>query len=518
MSPIRTIVIRAAAIAALLAPPALGAAAPIPRELDMGPHAVGFRSIERYDRSRVFREKLGPGGAVRPGERSRPVYLYLWYPAEAAVDAPRMVYGEYSFANPADPAFYPLAARLQEREIYGALYPFFGGQRGSVVDLMNVATAAVRDAKPLAGSYPMILYLPDLRGSAGENALLCEYLASHGYVVAATQPLGTLLRDPSPVPDDLESLLRDAEFALGELRAWPQSDPARLGLAGRAFGGVTALLLAMRSSDVDAVVALGGWNPPPGRGGLLTACSGWRPERFEARTLAVRAENEAGAFARVDSLVHATRYLATTAGGAPGDFAGYGALAASMATPPPGASAKPYADLCGLARLFLDGALRGRVDGTAALEAAAGGAPLAGVRDLRIEPGSPAPLREDRILAVFWEEGVTAGIGLLGRLRAEGVERPLPPATLNTLGYQFLAAQRLEEAVEIFRAASDLYPGSANAWASLGEACLYADRAEEARGCYRKTLELLSVDTDLDEGTREALKTQAEETLKRLGE
>jgi hypothetical protein len=487
-------------------------------KFEFGPHAVGFRTMERYDYSRTFRDRHGPAGTVRPGERARPVLIYLWYPAEEAAGAPRMVYGEYSFAAPRDPELFPLVSRLQEREIYSALYPFFQGQRGGVVDLMNVALAAVRDATPLAGTFPLVVYHPDLRGAPGENALLCEYLASHGYTVATSHSVGGMLRDPAADLDDLEALVRDKEFIVAALRDWPQYDGDKLALAGNGFGALSALVLAMRNTDVDAVVTLGEWTAGAGRAELVARCRGYRPERFSAPLLSiVDGERSPAVSASVDSLVHSTRFLATMAAAEPRGFSNYAALAAAV----PGRGAdrgdSSYVSLCLTVRLFLDGHVKGSVEALAALAGAVSGAPPPGVEAVRVAHAVPAPLRDEEIAAVFWEEGVTAGVALLRRLRAEGAAAPIAPAALNTLGYQFLAAQRLEEATEIFKLETDLYPGSANAWASLGETCAYAGRADEARGCFKKTLDLLSIDTSLDDEMRDALKSQAEAMLKRLG-
>ena len=486
--------------------------------LDLGPYAVGFRTMERYDYSRTFRDKYGPDGIARPGERARPVFINLWYPAEKTPGEPPIVYGECSFASPADPAFFPLVSRLQEREIYSSLYPLFQGQRGSVVDLMNVALAAVRDAKPLGGTYPLVVYHTDLRGAPGENALLCEHLASHGYVVATAHSIGTMVRDPSPNPDDLASLVRDKEFVVASLRDWPQFDGEKLALAGSGFGALTALVLAMRNSDVDAVVTFGEWTSGPGLAELADECAGYRPERLSIPILSiVDGERATAASSAIEDLAHSARLLATTSAAWPRGFSSYAALATAV----PGRAAEgavaEYGLICRLARLFLDGHLKGSAESLAVLAGAASAAPPPGYDAIRALPAAPPPLRADETVAVFWEEGTAAGVALLRRLRAEGAADPLTPEAFNTLGYQFLAAQRLEDATEIFRLETDLYPRSANAWASLGEVCAYAGRSDEARSCFTKTLDLLSIDPALDEAMRDALKSQAETMLKRLG-
>lgn len=510
-----------AIVLALLRAAGAAAETAAPREsggFEIGPLAVGYTTIERYDYSRTFRDKHGPDGRVRPGERARPVLIHVWYPAEESPAGARMVYGECSFASPKDPALFPLVARLQEREIYAALYPLFEGQRGRVVDLMNVEIAAVRDAPRLAGTYPLVVYHTDMRGAPGENALLCEHLASHGYVVATAHSIGSMIRDPSPNPDDLASLVRDKEFVVASLRDWPQWDGEKLALAGNGFGALSALVLAMRNTDVDAVVTLGEWRSGEGRAGLADACAGYRPERLAIPLLSIVDVERAGdVSAAVEALPHSPRILATASVPRPRGFTSYAAMATAVPGRADEGTGAEYGSLCRLARLFLDGHLKGSVEALAAIAGAVSEDPPFGFVAVRALPAAPAPLREEEAAAIFWEEGVSAGVELLRRLRAEEAPDPMPASALNTLGYQFLAAQKLEEAAAIFELETELYPASANAWASFGEACAYAGRADDARRCFEKTLELLSIDTDLDDGMRDALRSQAETMLKRLG-
>ena len=60
-------------------PPAWG-------DLEPGPHAVGFKTIEQYDHSRSFSPKRDYFGDAIPGETARPIQVCIWYPAVAAED------------------------------------------------------------------------------------------------------------------------------------------------------------------------------------------------------------------------------------------------------------------------------------------------------------------------------------------------------------------------------------------------------------------------------------------------
>ena len=63
-------------------------------------------------------------------------------------------------------------------------------------------------------------------------------------------------------------------------------------------------------------------------------------------------------------------------------------------------------------------------------------------------------------------------------------------AQLNSLGYKLLQAGKLDEAVAIFQLNRDNFPQSSNVYDSLGEAYLAKGDRDDARRCYRKSLEL----------------------------
>lgn len=61
---------------------------------------------------------------------------------------------------------------------------------------------------------------------------------------------------------------------------------------------------------------------------------------------------------------------------------------------------------------------------------------------------------------------------------------------LNSLGYQFLEFRLIDQAVAVLEFVTTLYPNSANAFDSLGEAYLIGDNREKAAINYRKSLAL----------------------------
>lgn len=61
---------------------------------------------------------------------------------------------------------------------------------------------------------------------------------------------------------------------------------------------------------------------------------------------------------------------------------------------------------------------------------------------------------------------------------------------LNMIGYTLLHSGEVQEAVEIFRLNTEMFPDVANCWDSYGEALLETGNREEALSAYKKALEI----------------------------
>jgi dienelactone hydrolase len=116
------------------------------------------------------------------------------------------------------------------------------------------------DAPRAAGRFPLVLVGQGNGQAAPDQAVLAEFLASHGFVVATT-PSPTL-RSPMKSADDVgpfaqrqaEELSRAASL-LGDLGG---VDVARMGVVGHSFGARAALLVAMHEPRLRAGVSLDG--------------------------------------------------------------------------------------------------------------------------------------------------------------------------------------------------------------------------------------------------------------------
>lgn len=71
-----------------------------------------------------------------------------------------------------------------------------------------------------------------------------------------------------------------------------------------------------------------------------------------------------------------------------------------------------------------------------------------------------------------------------------GYQINIPENLLNQIGYQLLATKKLEEAIEVFKKNSQLYPNSANVYDSLGEVFEKSGQLKEAKENYEKSYKM----------------------------
>lgn len=91
---------------------------------------------------------------------------------------------------------------------------------------------------------------------------------------------------------------------------------------------------------------------------------------------------------------------------------------------------------------------------------------------------------------VIRERGIEAGRARYDELRGTRPAEAFGESMLNTLGYDLLRADRVDEAIAVFRWNVERYPEAFNPWDSLGEAYYVDGRYERALDAYRRSVEL----------------------------
>lgn len=237
---------------------------PPPREtLPRGPHAVGFKTSWQLDYSRRYDTTFGDGATYAPGKAPRPILVNLWYPAGEAADARRMAHRDYLDIRSSDPRLARFAAELAgynrgviAAEVMGKSPADLTDREAALLDrFLDTPTACVRDAAPLPGPFPLVIYHAGAGSSFEDNSSLCEFLSSHGFVV-----LGSAFqegRGGSFNTDNREGSARDLDFLIAHAGQLPNVDWRHIGLIGHSAGAHAALIYGSRANAaVDAVVSL----------------------------------------------------------------------------------------------------------------------------------------------------------------------------------------------------------------------------------------------------------------------
>lgn len=223
-----------------------------------GPHPVGFKVVRQYDTTRTYRDDADlAGGEAAAGERARPIQTLIWYPARAAGKA--MTYGDYLALTGSDDDFTRTDARARAvADVFVRNnYAWRSGLARAVEEAASPMRAQ-RDAAPDDGKYPVVIYAPSISAPAAENADLCEYLASHGYLVIASPSVGPRGRTMPADLDGARTQAADIAFLVGYARTLPQADPREEAVMGFSWGGIANVFAAAVDGRIKALVNLDG--------------------------------------------------------------------------------------------------------------------------------------------------------------------------------------------------------------------------------------------------------------------
>jgi len=461
-----------------------------------GPHPVGFRVVHQYDYSRVYKPAFDLEGKPTKGERARPIQTLIWYPAQPDNSARPMLYGRYLELLATEEDFDADSAQ-KAAMLKTLLEPY-----KEKYDIERVLpTHALPQAKPAPGNFPVVVYAPSFSSDAFENADLCEYLASHGYLVLASPNMGQRSRAMTDDIIGIQTQAADIEFLIGYLHNIPQADTSRIAVAGFSWGGISNVFAQLQDDRITALVCLDGtihyndilkdaksvaasrvtvpllylanrgfvameeWTPLPSSGFLGNIkYSDFHFVRFAG----MQHQDLSSMFLRFFPDTHFTDYTAAEVSES------YSWMARYVLN-----FLNAYIKNDGAAREFL----RNSPDKN--------GAPRHQLVTQSRPALHPAPTVADfaRELAKqgfdkatsFWQEVKKSDPGFI-----------LPEKEVNNFGYQLMGSGKLNEAIAIFKLNVAMYPEGYNTYDSLAEAQAAAGDKQSAIANYKKSLELNS--------------------------
>lgn len=204
-----------------------------------GTYGVGLRTNDVYDDSRP--PTLGTKSPAQ--STGRRLQVFEWYPAQASGK-------DISILD-----YFRLADTSSEsdwrtRVVPEYLLKGFGSSKAPML--------AKLDAAPTPERFPLLIYAPSLSASPIENADLCEFLASQGYVVFSSPSLGADTRLMTDDVGGLKAQARDISFLIDYARTRPDANINETAVVGYSWGGLANVYAATQDSRIKALVSLDG--------------------------------------------------------------------------------------------------------------------------------------------------------------------------------------------------------------------------------------------------------------------
>src|ERR1700676_4463832 len=196
-----------------------------------GPYRVGFTSTNLYDDSRR------PTSTTDPASQStgRRIELMEWYPAETGgKDMGILDYLKFEGT--------PTEIDWRRRDVPQEMLKAFASSK--------LAMLAKLDAPVKRKPSPVLVYAPSLSASPIENVDLCEFLASHGYLVLASPSLGAETRLMTDDIDGLKSQARDISFLIDYARSQPNANLRSVAVIGYSWGGLANVYAATQDKRI----------------------------------------------------------------------------------------------------------------------------------------------------------------------------------------------------------------------------------------------------------------------------
>jgi len=470
--------------------------------LPPGPYAVGFKSVNQYDYSRSFAKFDLLGRLVNEGG-IRPIQTSIWYPAAIDENLQPVLFEEYVYLIANEVSFQALTEEAKS-QAKRELMAFCGSPKSRFDGEMIARTNAFSDLKPAEGSFPVIIYAPSFNSQSFENSVLCEYLASHGYIVMASPCMGMRSRAMTMNLVGAETQARDIEFLISFAHDYPHADISKLSVMGFNWGGLSNVLAKMRNDNVKSVICLDGsirYFPKMFKESPYADSSRMNvPYLFlaaENRSLEeISGDSNVVSSSFFNSLKYSDAYLFTFHILWHQNFA---SNFIRLIERNPDANDegtqedvnRGYEQACRYVLNFLDAYMK---DDKQALAFLLNKPEQNGIAAHQVTKLSKAGLKPPPSLREFANLLQQSGFDKASQIFAE-VKKNSPDFTLkeeqvNAWGYALMSNNHVKEAIEVLKLNAELYPKSFNVWDSLAEAYMNNGEMKAAIANYQKSIEL----------------------------
>jgi len=498
------------------------------KDLQPGQYDVGFRTLFTYDKSRsaipladwdgnlTFNQEEGKG---------RQMQINVWYPAEGK-GAP-LRYGHYIQLLGQQTNFSPNGSASKDlaKKIFIEQTNALGGNGNFTFDhleqLSKLKTNAYLQAPAIDTKFPLLLF-PN-GGSPAYQSIMCEYLASHGYVVAAVVLKGQFSSTIDVSARGLEMGVDDLQYTLNQLVELDNVDRNRMGLMANAIESSICTALAAKNKLIKALISLEGGLLSRFEQKLLGETNFYTPTAISMPILAIYAPHPAISPSFIEHLQYSSRYFLHFPGMTEFHFLNYGLLeqeSPNIIGNPKGDTKAGFEWAAKLSLKFLDAMLKDKAESKMFFDKLEIPQAASEVIDTAFSlPALPTPPNITLLKNLFITEGMQAIDSIYQSLRVENPQ-VFPQAFYKEFrdwlawkkdpDYQFRG--------QLYAMAVASFPSSAIAHYYRA---YYAEKTGEhtlARKHYQLALDMIPEDEDptLTSKKRKVLQEEAQTALARL--
>lgn len=471
-------------------------------QLSPGRYPVGFQVLFRKDPSRPYKQKRDYLGNPTTGDRSRPIQISVWYPAVASSNLSPIAFLDYLYLTLSEET----GTEPSEKQKQGAINAFKNRWAQKASDdqvrwALNVTTMAKKNAEPEKDHFPLVLIAPSsgLSSPVG-SALLAEFLASHGYVVASSPGMGLNSRQLSFNSVGVITQLQDLQFLIASLNSFPAIDPNKLAVIGFSFGGLAGSLLSMYNGDVDAFVSLETSAANKFGYSVLFQNPLYDPPLLRVPVLHLTAQ-ETNADSN-DAFLKAIKYAPLTVvklkGMTPGDFSSFAMITPLIPIPPSPEQNQPPADkrtgyeaICSYTLEFLNAKVKQDPQAEAFLkqQPEQNGLPQ-GLAVIETRAGLKIPPSEEEFMKILREQGLGAAKAIQVETKSKDPDYDIyDPITLVDFGRELVDQKKTKDAIEILKFNSEVYPDVWETYELMGTIYMNEGNKDLAIQNFEKVLE-----------------------------
>ena len=472
-------------------------------KLEYGSYTVGFKTILTYDLSR-------PAIAEQSNNEKSGRFLQVnvWYPAKKTALEP-MQFREYLNLLPFQTSRNVKDHnRLAEKQFFTNVAGLKGDTailKKHFAALINSKMKAVKNAVIAGGSFPLVIF-PDY---ANNQNILCEYLASHGYIILSTPFKGTYSSVFEYSVAGIESAIADLQFALSVAR---KELPVKqtFALMGLGIGATVALGLQMRNPDVAGIISLEGGITTGFEFNLIRKSPYFDNARINKPMLVIHAPHPDVKPALTDAYKYADRWLVSFPQSAEFYFLNYGIWETTMhgiLGRAPGDTKRSFEAAAAYVLHFLNTVYK-----------------ETGFSPLKIDTALAAatykqavvlPPSVNELITMIDKEGVAASAKLYTERKTKDPE-PIPFSSFFHVAEHLIGGKDFLKGAEWTGLFAEAFPLSCVPWFLSGRCQLELNNRTVAKEYYKKALALLADDKMLNADEKNYYKPAIEKRIREL--